>query len=533
MTDPYPPDPVPPDPAQGAAPSGAPQGTGPAPDPAGEAGPAGAREAAGAPLPVVGEADGGWHRVHPLTPAIRLWQAIVLLVVFVGQDWGQGALRGDSHVSTREFGRFGLGALAGGGALLLLAVAAVTAAAALSWRFTRFRVTEDALELHHGVLSRRQRRARLDRIQAVDVVQPLVARLVGLARLTVEVAGGSDSRVELSYLTQDQAQRLRNHLLARAAGLRYDSPQAPQAPERDVFDVPLARLGASLALSGVTLSLLVLGIGLVALSVLAGTPAPIVGGLPAGVGVGGLLWQRFSSGFGFHVATSPDGLRLRHGLLEHRTQTVPPGRVQAIRLYQPLLWRAVDWWRVEVNVAGYGQADDRRTTEHLLLPVGTRAEAVAVLSFVLPDLGVDGPLQARQLIDAGLSGSGGEGGFITDPPPARWVDPLAWRRNGVRVTRRALVIRRGRVFRLLDVVPHARTQSCGVQQGPLQRALGLASFQLHSTSGPVTPVVPHLAAHDAAVLLTEQAERAHRARMEAGPERWMENPAEGPGASPG
>ena len=79
-------------------------------------------------------------------------------------------------------------------------------------------VSRDAVKLLDGgpVLFRQQRRARLDRLQAVDVVQPLFARLAGLARITLEVAGGSGSAVTLSYLTETQATSLRNHLLARA-----------------------------------------------------------------------------------------------------------------------------------------------------------------------------------------------------------------------------------------------------------------------------------------------------------------------------
>jgi putative membrane protein len=56
----------------------------------------------------------------------------------------------------------------------------------------------------------------------------------------------------------------------------------------------------------------------------------------------------------------------------------------------------------------------------------------------------------------------------------------------------------------------------------LQRALGVASLHVHSTPGPVEPVVPHLRAHAAAGLLQDQAARARRARRLALPERWLE-----------
>ncbi len=57
-------------------------------------------------------------------------------------------------------------------------------------------------------------------------------------------------------------------------------------------------------------------------------------------------------------------------------------------------------------------------------------------------------------------------------------------------------------------------------QGPLQRRLGLASFELHSTPGPVQPRVAHLASATAADLLDHQAERARVARGAAS-DAWL------------
>lgn len=467
-------------------------------------------------------ADGDWHRVHPLSPAIRSWQLVIFILLVAVQNLGGDVAQGDLPDFDRPHpgGRL----LAGGGAILLLVVLLVLGVAALSWRMTRFRVTADALELHSGVLFRQQRRARLDRLQAVDVVQPLLARVTGLARITLEVAGGSGSAVTLSYLTEAQAASLRNHLLARAAGLHYETDEAPEAPEHGVVEVPAPRLIASLVFSGATVALVV---GLVALAAAAlgfGRFGVVIGAFPFLIGVVSVQWARFSGGFGFRVATSPDGLRLRHGLLEQRAQTVPPGRVQAVRVRQPLLWRGFDWWAVEVNVAGYGSGGgaDSRSSESVLMPVGTRQDAIAVLSLVLPQLTVEPGVSPSEVVVAGLAGAGRAHGYLTAPDRAKWVDPLAYRRTGARVTREALLIRRGLFVRQLDVVPHARSQSWGLTQGPLQRRLGLASFQLHSTPGPVTPHVPHLDARTAAALLADQTERAGHARAAAGPERWME-----------
>jgi putative membrane protein len=119
---------------------------------------------------------------------------------------------------------------------------------------------------------------------------------------------------------------------------------------------------------------------------------------------------------------------------------------------------------------------------------------------------------------------------------ARLLDPLGYRRNGYAVTPLALVIRRGALRREVIVVPHERTQSVGLAQGPVQRLLGLCTVAVHSTPGPVRPTVPHLSLADAGDLVAQQSRRARLARSVAGPDRWiggdgLDQPAEA--AEPG
>ena len=407
------------------------------------------------------------------------------------------------------------------GGILLLAIVGA-GYSALAWRKTRYRIDAEAVHVEHGILWRQQRRAQLDRLQAVDVVRPLLGRLFGLAELRLEVAGGSGSKVSLAYLKEEEAQRVRNALLAASAGVVVaEGEDAPEAPQREVVEVPPTRLLLSTLRSGLTIWMVLVLVGLGVGCWFAQSLTPLFGSFAAVLGVVSTVWQRFSRGFNFTVADSPDGLRLSHGLLEQRSQTVPPGRVQALRITQPLLWRSAGWWRVEVNVAGYsgesGSASEQSTT---LLPVGTVEELGLVLAIVLPDLGT-GEESPLDVVRAGLTGTGTDGGFTPVPRAARWLDPVSWRRRGYRVTEHAFLSRNGRLVRGLDVVPHARTQSLGVAQGPLQRRLGLASVVLHSTPGRVKPRVDHLDPATAARLLTEQSLRSRAARAGSGPERWM------------
>lgn len=512
------------------------------------------------PAPVtaetVGEEAYAWRRVHPITPLLRGWKALVAVLAIFAAQAGDN-VRNLAHVLG---GRTWL-ALVG---VLVLVTVVTLVYSAFAWRAMRFAVTDEAVHLRQGIVFRQQRQARLDRLQAVDVVQPLLARLVGLSELRLEVAGGHGSAVSLSFLREDEADALRAELLALAAGLRRPSappastvpgartvpvapgspspsstePAAPPvpgpaagpapatlpapafapAPEQQVYELPMPRLLGSILLSGGTVWLVLGVVAITVTIVMSDSIDAAFGVLPALLGAVSWVWSRLNGAATFRAAISPDGIRLRHGLTETRTQTVPPGRVQAVRLHQPLLWRTRDWWRVQINVAGYGTEAKERENEAVLHPVATRQEAMTALWLVLPDLGVADP---QAVLDAAFTGRGDDGGFTPSPRAARWVDPIGWRRRGVLVTDRALLVRSGRWWRSVEVVPHERTQSLALRQGPIQRALGVATFVVHSTPGPVSPRAEHLTESAAAALLDEQAARARQARQAAGPEQWM------------
>ena len=425
----------------------------------------------------------GFRRLHPLTPLLRGWKVFAAAVAIAAQQ-----LYGDVEIGW-----------------LALAVAASIPVALvygyLSWRFTHYRIDGEDLRLETGVLFRRSRRVRLDRLQAVDVVRPLIARALGLAELRLEVAGGSSAEAPLAYLAEPAAQALRAELLARAAGLSSDTPEAP---EEVLVTVPVGRLIRSQLLTvGVNLT----GTALVLLIVLALILQEIAllgPAVPLALVLGPAVVQPIIVHFDFTVADSPDGLRLRHGLLETRAQTVPPGRVQAVRIVEPLLWRSRGWCRIEVNIAGYGGEGQSQTS--VLLPVAPREEGFAVLRRVLPDVDVS---------SVEMHGV---------PPAARWVDPFAWRFQAAGADGRVFVARRGRLRRETDIVPHERVQSVRLTQGALQRRLRLATLHLDTTPGPVQATAAHRDAAEARRLLDAEVELARQARGSARPERWMSLP---------
>ena len=109
-----------------------------------------------------------------------------------------------------------------------------------TWYFTRFVIDDEELRIETGWIFKKSKKIPFERLQSVDIIQPLAARIFGLAELRLE-AGAGDSTTKLRYLTRRQATRLRDYLLTRAhgeqarisdlehtaAGQRADRPRAP------------------------------------------------------------------------------------------------------------------------------------------------------------------------------------------------------------------------------------------------------------------------------------------------------------------
>nr|WP_239679461.1 PH domain-containing protein [Natronosporangium hydrolyticum] len=483
--------------------------------------------------------------------------------------------------------------LAGFLGTVVIATVLVMAYSAVTWLVTGYHVVGRELRIYDGVLVRRTRAIPLERLQAVELVRPLMARATGLAELRLEVVGGGKTEAPLAFLTVADATALRNRLLALA--VRVGAPAAapggqaaplagaaapgaapsavppppptgeippahPEPPDQPVppahpappdqpvppvhpgypapgypaqgypgypppgypppgypaapapaAPAPLAErhlhsvvnrdvlisqiLTPQVIFLPIAIALVVtqywFGARAWSLVVLASMAAAVIGVIQQPV-------RRIMSDWNFRMAVQDPppgkrhpGLRIRSGLTETRSQTVPLNRVQAIGVTWPFLWRRRQWLRSRLDVAGYGVGEGAGSDR--LLPVGDLATARRLTSVVLP--GID-------LTDLRLR---------RPPRRARWLAP--WRQPvlGIAMTDEVFVSRDGRITRELVVVPYLRIQSVRLTQGPIQRLLGLANVYA-DTAGSLTAVGSHRELGEARRLAAELTARAQAAR---------------------
>ena len=140
-----------------------------------------------------------WHRLHPLSPLVRAGRHLVgitvllLLLLFARQHQTGSDLIYD-----------------------LVVIALVLGGGVISWLVTRWQVADGVLRIETGLIRRQSRRFPLSQVQAIDVVQTGLARVLGLAELRLRMAGADSSGGRLACLRLADAEQLRQRLLAIA-----------------------------------------------------------------------------------------------------------------------------------------------------------------------------------------------------------------------------------------------------------------------------------------------------------------------------
>lgn len=420
------------------------------------------------------------------------------------------------------------GVMAGGGhmarmlgwVLVLLVVPSAVWAAAEYLRF-RYRVEGDSLIIDRGVWGREHRVIPAARVQNIDLKQNFLQRMLGVAELHVETAGGESSEAALSVLAVGEAEQLRRSLLALRAGSAEAPAEAPVVLARlSTRDLLLA--GATANEAGVVAAGL---IGAVELAYELRFRLPIPGGnwrsiflersagelAMGGLALAGVLvllaWG-FSiigavvSYAGFTLRRTPGELHKSYGSLVRREAAVPLERVQVVRIEESLLRRPLGLAALKIETAATAPGQGQHRGVEAFLPLVRAEDAGRLVAEVFDGLDygalefrpVD-PLARRHVflryaaavlvLTAALVGLGGGRGFWTLAllPAAYAGAHLHYRSLGYAVSGGFVVARGGWLNRITWIVPLRRVQTLHESATLFQRRHGLASVVVDTAAG--------------------------------------------------
>lgn len=466
-------------------------------------------------------------------------------------------------------GGFGLGeytvVLAG---LLVLGVVATIAYEVAYYDRFRYELTDDTIDIHSGVISRREREIPYRRIQNVDIRRNVVQRLLGIAAVGFETAGGSETEGSIQYVSGEEADRLQEEIQRRKRGVEAagDRTVPGPAPEALFTITPgeLALVGALSFDARIVGALFVLVPGPVSFAtpmvtdplslLLTATGVVIAIGLLVASWVLGITLAVINY-FGFRLTRVGDEIRYERGLLRRYSGSIPLSKIQSITIEDNPVKRATEYASLTVETAGYapGGGGDGGGSQ-AAIPIARRERVFAVAeeiepfgepAFARPPKRVRRRYALRYLIGIGVLLAISYAIDAVAPIALPWyavaglvvVVPAAahlqWKHRGYWVGPDHIVTRNGFWRRTISVVPFYRVQTVIDSRTVFQRRWSVASV-IVDTAGSMSLIGHDAAAvdieiEDAIDLRETLNERLQEALIErrspAGPFDWFDDEA--------
>ncbi|MFB6115942.1 MAG: PH domain-containing protein [Candidatus Nanosalina sp.] len=280
--------------------------------------------------------------------------------------------------SFKELNLIALGIIAAGAGLIVLLNLGW---AYLVWQNFDFMVEDDSLKLVHGVISKKDRKIPLKRIQNVDIRRNIFQRALGIAQISIETAGGNQTEASLKYLNQDEARNLRDRLQRKEKVSREDEEEDMLY---EISDRELAVLSATS----------VDGRVIMAITAVFGIAPGLIGGmmeqasfnLTAGlsillVGTIAVTWissavSNFLKYWGFKLYDREDSLEYETGLLNRSEGTIPMEKVQKITLEENILKRLAGYATLKIDTAGYSPTKSVQNGPEAAIPLAQRGKVI-------------------------------------------------------------------------------------------------------------------------------------------------------------
>ncbi|MFB6166589.1 MAG: PH domain-containing protein [Haloarculaceae archaeon] len=313
------------------------------------------------------------------------------------------------------------------GLVVAFAVAGAAYQVAYYFRFA-YELSADSFDIDSGVLARREREIPFTRVQNVDVTESLVHRLLGVAVVKVETAGGAQTEAELNYVSAAEARRIQQEIRERRAAVR-DRERADAAASdgvegdtADAVDVtgsatgtaagsdvvsPIFALDAGelvvLSLSSYrarSIVLLLVGLPFVQdavarlvrsvtggsldpaaladtpdLAFLAGLAVLAFGIVTAWVLSAIVTFVRY---YGFRLGRQGRDLVYERGLLQRYSGSIPREKVQTIAITETLPMRLLGYAGLEVETAGYGPGQRDQGGSQSAIPIARRDRTLSL-----------------------------------------------------------------------------------------------------------------------------------------------------------
>ncbi|WP_049971048.1 PH domain-containing protein [Haladaptatus cibarius] len=398
--------------------------------------------------------------------------------------------------------------------VITLALVAVGLLVAGLWEVVYYRrfdyvLTDNSLDIDSGVISRRRREIPLRRIQNVDISRNVVQRVLGIALVGFETAGGGETEASLRFVAYDEARRLQREIQRRKRGATERDEEEEIQPDV-LYEIRSPEL---LLLSAISIEPRVFGLVFFIVPFLTGA-AESFGGLSFLFGLAQLLvsalvlWVAsamvtFARYYDFTLLRVDDELRYERGLLQRYDGSIPLDKIQTLTLQENPLMRLTGYATLSVETAGYAPGQGPSGGSEAAIPLATRGRVLrlahSIESFDDPTF-TRPPKRTRRryivryaLVVAGLTALAFAVNWFTELFPF-WYATLAllvlapvagqyqWKHRGYYAGEDHVQTRNGFWRRRIHVVPYYRVQTVIQRETIFQRRWRLGTVFVDTAS---------------------------------------------------
>lgn len=382
-----------------------------------------------------------------------------------------------------------------------------------------YELTSDTLNIDSGVFFRREREIPYGRVQNVDIRRSLVQRLLNIARINIETAGGGSTEAQLQYVAMSEARRLQEVIQERKRRSRErpsegETGPAPEPETTVLFELDDRDLILYSVLSFDPRLLSVLFVAIPSAAPMFGPYVDqltaslvflfgIIGALALAFGIWVLsAFARFVQFYGFKLTRIGDELRYERGLLQRYDGSIPLDKIQSLVVEENALMRRFDYASLSIQTAGYAPGGGPSGGSEAAVPLAKRDQlfslARSVEPFEMPSF-QQPPRTARRryairysmVVGLLVGVAFGVSTFITAIPwylvallflPVPLAAHKKWQHRGWALLDGYAATRNGFWRRRIHVVPDFRVQTVIDRRTIFQRRWGLASVIIDTAS---------------------------------------------------
>lgn len=381
-----------------------------------------------------------------------------------------------------------------------------------------YELTADTLNIDKGVLFRTEREIPYHRVQNVDIRRSLFQRLLAIASVNIETAGGGATEAKLQYVGEAEASRLQEQLQSRKRRAEADEEEAVGEPGPRDTEVLFELEDRDLILYSVlsfdprVLSVLFLVVPSLAPMVASGVDQ-IAASLFLALGVLGALvaafgiwvvsaFARFVQFYGFRLTRVEDELRYERGLLQRYDGSIPLEKIQTVVVEENVLMRRFDYASLSIQTAGYAPGSSPSRGSEAAIPLAKRdqlfdlartIEPFEVPSFERPPAAARRRYAIRYSIIVGLLllVAFGANVFLVSFPwylvavlflPIPYAARKKWEHRGWALLEDYAATRNGFWRRQIHIVPDFRVQTVIDRRTLFQRRWGLGTVVIDTAS---------------------------------------------------